>query len=160
MGDCPLSRNCYYKRAQRDYGEMRLRDAGLRQIGDQMKTWKLVIPIVLLLLVGCRTADLYNVQGAPGASKAVSMADVEAAIRRAGQGLGWQIVPQGPGKAEGTLVLRDHRAVVDITYDTKSYSIKYKDSSNLQYDGKTIHSNYNGWIQNLDKAISKELLAL
>ena len=31
---------------------------------------------------------------------------------------------------------------------------------NLQYDGKTIHSNYNGWIQNLDKAINRELLAL
>jgi len=124
-----------------------------------MKTWKLVIPMVLLL-VACRTADLYNVQNAPGASKAVSMADVETAIRRAGHGLGWQITPQGPGRAEGTLALREHRAVVDITYDTKSYSIKYKDSSNLQYDGKTIHSNYNGWIQNLDKAISKELLAL
>jgi hypothetical protein len=138
---------------------MRWRDAGLRQIGDQMKTWKLVIPMVLLL-VGCRTADLYNVQNAPGASKAVSMADVETAIRRAGHGLGWQITPQGPGRAEGTLALREHRAVVDITYDTKSYSIKYKDSSNLQYDGKTIHSNYNGWIQNLDKAINRELLAL
>ena len=125
-----------------------------------MKVWKFLIPVVVVLLVGCRTADLYNVQGAPGASKAVSMADVEQAIRRAGNGLGWQIVPQGPGKAEGILVLREHRAVVDITYDTKSYSIMYKDSSNLNYDGKTIHSNYNGWIQNLDKAISKQLLAL
>ena len=133
-----------------------MRDAGLRQIRDQMKTWKLVIAVVVLL-VGCRTADLYNVQNAPGASKAVSMADVETAIRRAGHGLGWQIVPQGPGKAEGTLVLRDHLAVVDITYDIKSYSIRYKDSSNLQYDGKTIHSNYNGWIQNLDKAIRTQL---
>ena len=125
-----------------------------------MKTWKLVIPVLLLLLASCRTVDLYNVQNAPGASKAVSMADVETAIRRAGHGLGWQITPQGPGKAEGVLVLRDHRAVVDITYDTKNYSITYKDSANLQYDGKTIHSNYNGWVQNLDKAISKELSAL
>jgi len=125
-----------------------------------MKTWTLVIAVVLLLLGGCRTADLYNVRGAPGSSKAVSLGDVETAIRRAGHRLGWQIVPQGPGRAEGTLVLREHRAVVDITYDTKSYSILYKDSSNLNYDGKTIHSNYNGWIQNLDKAISKELLAL
>ena len=125
-----------------------------------MKTWKLVIPFLLLLLASCRTADLYSVQNAPGTSKAVSMADVEMAIRRAGQSLGWQIVPQGPGRAEGTLVLRDHRAVVNISYDTKNYSITYKDSSNLQYDGKTIHSNYNGWVQNLDKAISKELSAL
>lgn len=122
-----------------------------------MKVWKFLIPVVVVLLVGCRTADLYNVSNAPGTSKAVSMADVEMAIRRAGHGLGWQINPQGPGKAEGILVLRDHRAVVDITYDTKSYSITYKDSSNLNYDGKTIHSNYNGWIQNLDKAIRKQL---
>ena len=125
-----------------------------------MKTWTLVIAVVVMLLAGCRTADLYNVQAAPGASKAVSLADVEQAIRRAGHGLGWQIVPQGPGRAEGVLVLRDHRAVVNITYDTKTYSIVYKDSSNLQYDGKTIHSNYNGWIQNLDKAISRELSLL
>ena len=138
---------------------MRWRDAGLRQIGDKMKTWKLVIPMVLLL-VACRTADLYNVQNAPGASKAVSMADVETAIRRAGHGLGWQITPQGPGRAEGTLALREHRAVVDITYDTKSYSIKYKDSTNLDASDGQIHKNYNGWIQNLDKAISRELLAL
>ena len=126
-----------------------------------MKTWKLVIPAVfLLLMAGCRTADVYNVQGAPGASKAVSMADVETAIRRAGQGLGWQITSQGPGRAEGVLVLREHRAVVSITYDTKSYSILYKDSSNLHYDGKMIHSNYNGWIQNLDKAIRTQLSLL
>ena len=125
-----------------------------------MKNWKLIVPVLVLLLVGCRTADVYNVQNAPGASKAVSMADVEMAIRRAGHGLGWQIVPQGPGKAEGILVLRDHRAVVNITYDTKNYSITYKDSSNLNYDGKTIHSNYNGWVQNLDKAIRAQLSAM
>ena len=126
-----------------------------------MKSWKFIIPLAVLLAVGCRTADLYNVQGSPVAgTKAVSMDDVEMAIKRAGAGLGWQIVPKGPGKAEGILVLRDHRAVVDITYDTKAYSIMYKDSSNLQYDGKTIHSNYNGWIQNLDKAIRTQLTLL
>ena len=123
-----------------------------------MKAWKLIVPVAVLLLVGCRTADLYNVQGAPvTGTKAVKMEDVEMAIKRAGAGLGWQIVPKGPGKAEGILVLRDHKAVVDITYDTKTYSILYKDSTNLQYDGKTIHSNYNGWIQNLDKAIRTQL---
>jgi hypothetical protein len=126
-----------------------------------MKNWKFIVPLAVLLLVGCRTGDLYNVQSSPvSGTKAVSMDDVEMAIKRAGAGLGWQIVPKGPGKAEGTLVLRDHRAVVDITYDTKTYSIIYKDSSNLQYDGSTIHSNYNGWIQNLDKAIRTQLSLL
>ena len=47
-----------------------------------------------------------------------------------------------------------------VVYDTKSYSIKYKDSSNLNYDGKSIHKNYNGWVENLDKAIRSNLVAL
>jgi len=48
-------------------------------------------------------------------------------------------------------------AQVDIKYSTIAYSITYKDSSNLKYDGTKIHSNYNGWIQNLDKAIKIQL---
>ena len=115
----------------------------------------------LLVTLGCRSAPLYNVDSAPvSAPKPVTMQDVERAITRAGAGLGWQIVPREPGKIEGTLALRTHRAVVDIVYDTKSYSIKYKDSSNLDYDGTNIHSNYNGWIQNLDKAIRTQLSLL
>jgi hypothetical protein len=62
-----------------------------------------------------------------------------------------------PGNVAGTLVVRDHKAVVDVNYDLKSYSIKYKDSTNLSYNGTSIHSNYNGWIQNLDKAIRTQL---
>ena len=73
---------------------------------------------------------------------------------------GWQMVPKGPGNIEGTLILREHRAVVDVRYDTKTYSIKYKDSSNLQYDGASIHKNYNGWIQNLDNGIRARLTGL
>jgi hypothetical protein len=115
----------------------------------------------LLLLAGCRSAPLYNVASSPvSAPKPVTLQDVERAITRAGAGLGWQIVPREPGKMEGVLALRTHRAVVDISYDTKAYSIKYKDSSNLDYDGTNIHSNYNGWVQNLDKAIRTQLSLL
>ncbi len=46
-----------------------------------------------------------------------------------------------------------HAAVVDIEHDTRSYSIKYRDSTNLNAGDGMIHSNYNGWIQNLEKAI-------
>jgi hypothetical protein len=51
-------------------------------------------------------------------------------------------------------------AVVDVNYSTRSYSITYKDSTELQYDGKSIHQNYNGWVQNLDKGIRAQLSAL
>ena len=56
--------------------------------------------------------------------------------------------------------MRSHVAVVDVTYTTKAYSIRYKDSTNLGYDGEGIHPNYNGWIDRLDAAIRAELLKL
>ncbi|HEX9184477.1 MAG TPA: hypothetical protein VF876_14575 [Burkholderiales bacterium] len=122
---------------------------------------KILIPAIALLLVGCRIAPVYDVNQAPvTTARPISMSDVEQAIRQAGASLGWQMVPKGPGNIEGTLILREHRAVVDIKYDTKTYSIKYKDSSNLQYDGASIHKNYNGWIQNLDNGIRARLTGL
>ena len=125
------------------------------------KTLKILIPAIALLVVGCRIAPVYNVeQSQITASRPLSMSDVEQTIRQAGSSLGWQMVPKGPGSIEGTLLLRDHRAVVDIKYDTKTYSIKYKDSSNLQYDGTSIHSNYNGWVQRLDNTIRARLTGL
>ena len=110
----------------------------------------------LATLAGCRSAPVMNVVDAPLVS-AKSMQQVEQAIVAAGNSLGWQMQPQGPGRIQGTLVLRDHRAVVDIGYTQKSYSIRYKDSSNLNYDGGSIHKNYNGWIQNLDRAIRQRI---
>ena len=74
-------------------------------------------------------------------------------IRRAGAGLGWRMEPQGPGLMRGTLNLRAHQAVVDIPYDTQRFGIRYLSSSNLDYDGRSIHRNYNSWMQNLQNAI-------
>lgn len=124
-------------------------------------TLKILVPAIALMVVGCRVAPVYEVQQAPVTSpRAASVADVERVIRTAGAGLGWQMTPRGPGSLEGTLILRDHRAVVDIKFDSKTYSIKYKDSSNLGYDGSTIHPNYNGWVQNLERAIRAQLSTL
>ena len=47
-----------------------------------------------------------------------------------------------------------------MTYSVKSYSIRYKDSTELGYDGGSIHQNYNGWVQNLDKGIRAQLNTL
>lgn len=122
---------------------------------------RVLIPAIILVVAGCRVAPVYEVQQAPVTTpRAASVADVERAIRTAGAALGWQMLARGPGSLEGILILRDHRAVVDIKYDSKTYSIKYKDSSNLGYDGSTIHSNYNGWVQRLDQGIRAQLSAL
>ena len=82
------------------------------------------------------------------------------AIVRAGGGLGWQLRDNGPDAMIGTLILRTHTAVVDIPYSATQYSITYKDSTNLNYNGTSIHSNYNGWIQNLHKAVNTQLNTL
>jgi hypothetical protein len=115
----------------------------------------------LVLVAGCRSAPVNEVVAAPVVStKTLSMTNMESAIIGAGTGLGWRMAPQAPGRIEGVLALRDHRAVITVTYDTKSYSIAYKDSSNLSYDGTSIHKNYNGWVENLDRAIRSNLAAL
>ena len=128
---------------------------------------KILINLFLLLILtslasGCaRTSLIQNVSNAPvttvATGKKYTLTDVRDAIVRAGTSLGWQMQDVVPGHIVGTLYLRTHMAQVDIKYSTTAYSITYKDSSNLKYDGTKIHSNYNGWIQNLDKAIKIQL---
>jgi len=79
-------------------------------------------------------------------------------IRRAGAGLGWQIDPVRPGLMRATLNLRSHVAITEIAYDQQGFSIRYVDSRNLGYDGTNIHKNYNGWVTNLERAISQQPL--
>ena len=124
-----------------------------------MRVIGIVIALSALALGACAAgAPIYNVEQAPiVAQKNLSMNDVRTAIIRAGSGLGWQMAPEGPGKIKGTLNVRNLMAVIDVTHDTKSYSIKYRDSQGLKAQDGTIHKNYNGWIQNLDKRIRNEL---
>lgn len=116
------------------------------------------VVVFTLGLAGCRTAPVYNVENAPvNTSSKASLEDIKRAIVTAGASLGWQMKEESPGHMVGTLILRKHMAKVDIPYSKSGYSITYKDSAELYYDGSTIHSNYNGWIQNLDKAIKNSL---
>lgn len=124
------------------------------------RKWAVIVASAFaLLIVGCRSAPIYNVsQQSVSSSKAnLSLDDVSMAIVRAGGALGWQMKVTKPGHILGTLHLRTHVAIVDVDYSTTSYSITYKDSTNLDYDGTNIHSNYNGWIQNLQKGIQTQL---
>ena len=74
----------------------------------------------------------------------------------------WNMKVEKPGHILATLFVRSHRAAVDITYTTTSYSITYNSSGHLKYDAEkgTIHSNYNGWVQTLNNAILNRLAQL
>ena len=118
----------------------------------------------LLALTGCaRTAPIYNLDSvpivAPG-GKSLSESQVRTAIIAGGANLGWRIGDVVPGHLEGTLTLREHIAVVDILYTGGSYAIRYKRSTNLNERDGIIHSNYNGWIQNLYRAIRTQIARL
>jgi hypothetical protein len=117
------------------------------------------LAVMLTMMVGCANQPLKNVIDSPvtTSGKQATMEDVKKAIVTAGTALGWKLTDVAPGKMVGLLDLRKHSATVDIAYDTKKYSINYKDSTDLKYDGSTIHKNYNSWVQNLDKGISKQL---
>jgi hypothetical protein len=134
--------------------------------GQRMKRiWStsLVIGVLFLAAMGCRGGgQIYNVKDsaiATATGKEASLDQVTKAIVEAGAGLSWNMAVVKPGQIVGTLNVRSHQAVVDIVYNTKTYSITYKDSTNLKYDAEknTIHENYRGWIQRLDNAIKSRL---
>src|SRR5690606_39271393 len=121
-------------------------------------TYLHVLAVCLIVLTGCgRNAPIYDAQEVQlNAPTNATMAQIEQAIVAAGAGLGWEIKPGGPGKALGTLKLRSHVAIVDIAYNTKTFSILYKDSVNLNYSDGWIHPNYSSWVRNLEDAIRRE----
>jgi len=123
----------------------------------------LVAACVVLLLAGCNSRPIMNVTDQPvvaAAGKRLTADQVRDTIVAAGTGLGWVMTPVSPGLVSGRLMLRDHVAVVDIRYSATTYSITYKDSTNLNYRDGQIHRNYNGWVENLDRDIRNELLRM
>jgi hypothetical protein len=132
---------------------------------NRMALRALLVCLMLTTIVGCRGGgQIYQVKDAPvatGSGKVLSLDEVKREIIQAGVAAGWQMTPVKPGEIIGTLNIRSHQAIVSIPYTTKTYSILYKDSSNLKYDAEkqTIHENYAGWIQRLDGAIRSRLTA-
>ncbi|NOT95175.1 MAG: hypothetical protein HOP00_02535 [Nitrospira sp.] len=131
----------------------------------QLLSGILVACLAVVIVTGCRGAgQIYNVKEAPiatSAGKELTLDQVGKAIMDAGIGLKWIMVITKPGQIVATQNARSHTAIVDIAYDTKTYSMTYKDSVNLNYNAEkqTIHEAYSGWIRNLDNAIKGRLAA-
>ena len=124
----------------------------------------LFLCLALVAITGCRGGvQVYNVKDAPvmtATGNSPSLEEVQKAIISAGAGLNWSMVVAKPGHIVGTLNIRSHTAVVDIMHNTKTYSITYKDSTNLRYNAsnQTIHEQYRAWVQDLDNAIRSRLM--
>ena len=121
--------------------------------------------VMSLTFLGCKEAMIQNYNNMSVddvVNRPATTAEVEKSIIRAGTGLGWVMKKMNDGNIQGTLTLRKHEATVAIKYNSREYSINYLESTNLDYNPETnsIHSNYNGWVQNLNKAIRVQLSTL
>jgi hypothetical protein len=113
-----------------------------------------------------RTAPIQNLEDLPIVSadgKPLTVEQVKNAIISGGARARWTASLQPGNVVRLTYSPRSHVAVVNVTYNAKTYSIRYADSTNLNYapegtkgDG-VIHPNYNKWVQNLRQAIEVSL---
>ena len=128
-----------------------------------MKLIGILLTVAALAFAGCAARqpinNVVNAPFTPSQGKPLTMTQLSRSIIAAGTQLGWQMTPVGPGKITGRLTLRTHVADVDIEHDTKAYSIKYRDSQNLDARDGIIHNRYNVWSENLDKAIRTQVMA-
>ena len=125
--------------------------------------------IAVLAVTGCRTAPLYEASdisfSSPPTSvkRVLTIEDYKDAIIRGGSKRGWTFEDGGPGHLVGTVGVRGkHFATVDIVFDTESFSITHKSSTNLNYNAssRVIHPNYNTWVHNLESDIQAEITRL
>lgn len=119
------------------------------------------ILVFILILTGCTGQPILNLEQeyipTLRDGNSPSLDQVEKAIISAAQKRGWSPRIISPGLIEARITVRSHRAVIEIPYTAVSYSIKYKDSLNLEYSNGKIHRNYNKWVLKLSGTIQREL---
>ena len=121
-----------------------------------MRTRALAVVLGIALILACRTAPVLNFEN-EAVPPGLSAAQVHEAIVSAVPRRGWYVTLDEPGHVVARLDRRGHSATVDIQYTSTHYSITYRESTNLKFDGTTIHKNYNGWVLNLNKDVQSEL---
>ena len=88
----------------------------------------------------------------------MSIDEVKEAIIAGCKVKGWAPVLVESDRFEASIYVRTHFAKVVIPFDQSTYSIRYLDSQNLDYDPekRKIHRNYNKWVILLSEAIQRE----
>ena len=114
-----------------------------------------------LILSGCfgRVQPVYNVfnHPIPQGAQSLSLKDIGDVIRISASKRQWLVEEKEPGLFTMVHRKKTHVAVVEIQYNQNSYSIKYNDSTDLLYNGRNIHRNYNRWVANLELDIETNL---
>jgi hypothetical protein len=125
---------------------------------NRTRLWSLLlIPLAVFMMGAAVLVDPPPISVPAG----LATKDVSKAIRSGIVGRGWVVTKDENGHMATVLNVRTHEVKVDIGYDTKQVTIKYVDSTNLDYDDKKgvrhIHKKYNQWIDNMVKDIQAQL---
>lgn len=130
-----------------------------------MKNFLLLFALLSALLAtqaqAHNVAPIGNFEGqqAPIASgQPASVAQIKAALTAAGSALGWQVVSTGANEMVATINVRGkHSVSTRISIEPGMYSIQYKDSTGMNYDGTRINPHYNTWVRNLSESARVKL---
>jgi hypothetical protein len=106
-----------------------------------------------------RVQPIYTVQGhpIPSVSLGLKSEQITQLITSAAQSKGWLVDPVGPTEVRATQKWKDHTAVVFISNDDKTFSIRNDGSTNLLQQGDMIHRQYNERVHALEDAIERRL---
>lgn len=116
----------------------------------------LVILTSMLFLVACsKMQPVMNVK--QPVATGMTVKHVERAIVQGAHSLKWKTHKVRRGLIIATINSSGHYAAVNIKYNKKGYSITYKDSKKLMYNGTLIHKHYNSWVKNLNDRIQRYL---
>ncbi len=100
-----------------------------------------------------RTKPVYNIHDAyiqTTSGEDLTLEEVQDFFIQAASYKGWTAKIIEPGHIVASITVRRHFAQIDVTLSPTTYSIVYKDSRELKYNGEKIHRNYNKWIKLLD----------
>ncbi len=113
----------------------------------------------LIVASGAHAAQIlsFENQPIPTVGHSLSTSKIEKAIIRAGAQRGWVMSRNGKNKLLARVDVREHVAVVNITFSRRDFSITYNSSQNLRHRKGNIHRNYNRWVNNLRNDITLEL---
>lgn len=113
--------------------------------------------LCLWLLSGCsniQPVESFNNQPIPSG---LSNTDIENAIRTAGIKCHWIVTVENPNLIRGDLHFEKYYVHIDIPHDNRSYSILYRESTNLKYKNGEIRGGYNKCVEKLNRNIQVQL---
>ena len=124
-----------------------------------------IAAVCLLFVLGACAGPMHMVdaQGyGDGPKPGVTLAQVQSTIQKTAEAQRWQLsdIKTGSFVAKRSWDANKHNIVVDVVYGLKDFSIRYKDSKQMGYDGNTIHRSYNRMVRDLESGIKANVSKL